>query len=56
VLDEASDLAYLDEIRRAESLLRFLDPSYKKENAPLQAPSQFTATAQRTVDDAGIKE
>jgi len=55
VLDEASDLAYLDEIRRAESLLRFLDPSYKKENAPLQAPSQFTATAQRTVDDAGIK-
>ncbi|KAG0649193.1 hypothetical protein D0Z07_4550 [Hyphodiscus hymeniophilus] len=55
MLAEASDKAYLDEIRRAESLLRFLDPSYSAEKAPLQAPSQFTATAQRTVDDAGIK-
>jgi hypothetical protein len=55
MLAEASDKAYLDEIRRAESLLRFLDPSYKKENAPLQAPSQFQAQAQRTVNDTGIK-
>lgn len=55
MLAEASDKAYLDEIRRAESLLRFLDPSYSAEKAPLQAPSQFTATAQRKVDDAGIK-
>lgn len=55
MLAEASDKAYLDEIRRAESLLRFLDPSYSAEKAPLQAPSQFTATAQRTVNDAGIK-
>lgn len=55
MLAEASDKAYLDEIRRAESLMRFLDPSYKKENAPLQAPSQFSATAQRTVDDSGLK-
>jgi hypothetical protein len=36
-------------------LLRFLDPSYSAEKAPLQAPSQFQATAQRTVDDSGIK-
>jgi hypothetical protein len=55
MLAEASDKAYLDEIRRAESLIRFLDPSYKKENAPLQAPSQFQAQAQRTVDDSGLK-
>ena len=55
MLAEASDKAYLDEIRRAESLLRFLDPSYSAEKAPLQAPSQFAATAQRTVDATGIK-
>ncbi|KAH8646962.1 nuclear segregation protein [Tricladium varicosporioides] len=55
VLSEASEKAYLDEIRRAETLLRFLDPSYSAEKAPLQAPSQFTAQAQRTVDDSGIK-
>lgn len=55
MLDEASDMAYIDEIRRAESLLYFLDPSYSAEKAPLQAPSQFQATAQRTVDDSGLK-
>lgn len=55
MLAEASDPAYLDEIRKAESLLVFLDPSYVSEKAPLQAPSKFTASAQRTVDDAGIK-
>ncbi|PMD47687.1 hypothetical protein L207DRAFT_415473 [Hyaloscypha variabilis F] len=55
MLEAASDKAYLDEIRRAESLLRFLDPSYSAEKAPLQAPSQFTATAQRKVDDSGLK-
>jgi uncharacterized coiled-coil DUF342 family protein len=55
LLAEASDKAYLDEIRRADSLLRFLDPSYSAEKAPLQAPSQFQLTAQRTVDDSGIK-
>jgi DNA repair exonuclease SbcCD ATPase subunit len=55
MLAEASDPAYLDEIRKAESLLVYLDPSYVSEKAPLQAPSQFQATAQRTVDDSGIK-
>lgn len=55
MLAEASDKAYLDEIRKAESLLVFLDPSYVSEKAPLQAPSKFQASAQRTVDDAGIK-
>ena len=55
MLAEASDKAYLDEIRRAESLLRFFDPNYTAEKAPLQAPSQFQAQAQRTVDDSGLK-
>ncbi|EKD19766.1 uncharacterized protein L3040_001888 [Drepanopeziza brunnea f. sp. 'multigermtubi'] len=55
MLEEASDKAYLDEIRRAESLLRFLDPSYSAEKAPLQAPSKHTITDVRKVDDSGIK-
>ncbi|PBP26145.1 nuclear segregation protein [Diplocarpon rosae] len=55
MLAEASDKAYLDEIRRAESLLRFLDPAYSAEKAPLQAPSKFVISEQRKVDDAGIK-
>lgn len=55
MLAEASEKAYLDEIRTAESVLRFLDPKYTNEKAPLQAPSQFTAKASRTIDDAGIK-
>ncbi|KAI1007748.1 hypothetical protein K3495_g484 [Podosphaera aphanis] len=55
ILTEASDKAYLDEIRRAHSLLHFLDPSYLAEKTPLQAPSKFQAVAQRQVDDTGIK-
>jgi uncharacterized coiled-coil DUF342 family protein len=55
MLAEASDKAYLDEIRRAESLLRFLDPSYSAEKAPLQAPSGLQAQAQRQVTDEGLK-
>lgn len=55
MLAEASDKAYLDEIRRAESLLRFLDPSYSAEKAPLQAASKHTITDLRKVDDSGIK-
>jgi len=55
ILAEAGDKAYLDEIRRAESLLRYLDPTYTAEKAPLQAPSGLEAQAQRTVDDAGLK-
>ncbi|RDW91812.1 hypothetical protein BP5796_01206 [Coleophoma crateriformis] len=55
MLEEASDKAYLDEIRRAESLVRFLDPSYSSEKAPLQAPSKLQAQAQRKVDDSGFK-
>jgi uncharacterized coiled-coil DUF342 family protein len=55
VLKEASDPAYLDDIRRAASLLQFLDPSYTAEKAPLMAASGMTAEAQRKVDSSGIK-
>ncbi|RFU30465.1 hypothetical protein B7463_g5859, partial [Scytalidium lignicola] len=55
LLAEASDPAYLDEIRRAEGLLRFLDPTFSSEKAPLVAPSGLEAQAQRTVSDSGIK-
>ena len=55
LLAEASDPAYLDEIRLGESVLRFYDPTYASEKAPLQAPSQFQATAQRTVDESALK-
>jgi chromosome segregation ATPase len=43
VLAEASDPAYLEEIRRANSLLVFLDPTHKIEKGPLMADSGMTA-------------
>jgi uncharacterized coiled-coil DUF342 family protein len=55
MLSEASDPAYLEEIRRANSLLQFLDPSHTTEKAPLMAESGMSAQAQRKVDDAGMK-
>jgi hypothetical protein len=55
VLAEASDPAYLDEIRRAESLLRYLDPTYVPTSTNTSTSGQFTAQPQRKVDDAGIK-
>lgn len=55
MLAEASDPAYLDEIRRANSLLYFFDPTSAPEKAPLQASSGLEAQADRKVDDSGIK-
>ncbi len=55
VLADASDPAYLEEIRRANNLIVFLDPSQKAEKAPLMADSGLGAQAQRTVDGAGLK-
>jgi uncharacterized coiled-coil DUF342 family protein len=55
LLAEARDPAYLDEIRRAESLLRYLDPTTTTTVAPLVPPSGLSATAQRTVDASEIK-
>lgn len=56
LLQEASDPAYLEEIRRANSLLYFYDPSSTStEKAPLLADSGLTAQASRKVDDSGLK-
>ncbi|KAH6607573.1 nuclear segregation bfr1 [Trichoderma cornu-damae] len=55
VLAEASEPAYLDEIRRASGLLVFLDPTFKSEKTPLVASSGLTAQAQRTVAETGFK-
>ncbi len=56
LLSEASDPAYLEEIRRANNLLAFLDPNQKAaEKTPLLAASGLTAQAQRTVDASGLK-
>ncbi|KAI0159589.1 hypothetical protein GGR57DRAFT_430242 [Xylariaceae sp. FL1272] len=56
MLQEASDPAYLEEIRRAISLLNFFDPSSAStEKAPLLASSGMTAQATRKVDDSGLK-
>jgi uncharacterized coiled-coil DUF342 family protein len=55
VLAEASDPAYLEEIRRANSLLQFLDPEHKAEKGPLMADSGLSAQAQRTVDESSLK-
>ncbi|KAI8686960.1 hypothetical protein LRP88_13678 [Fusarium phalaenopsidis] len=54
-LGDASDPAYLDEIRRANSLLQFLDPNHKVEKGPLMADTGLGAQAQRSVDEAGLK-
>ncbi|KAK1755807.1 hypothetical protein QBC47DRAFT_197178 [Echria macrotheca] len=56
MLAEASDPAYLDEIRRAESLLHFFDPTQKApEKTPLLANKGLGAQPQRKVDATGIK-
>lgn len=56
LLAEASDPAYLEEIRRANSLLKFLDPTYDAgDKGPLQANSGLGATALRKVEDIEIK-
>ncbi|KAL2261079.1 hypothetical protein VTK26DRAFT_4732 [Humicola hyalothermophila] len=56
MLEEASDPAYLEEIRRANSLLHFFDPTHPVvEKSPLVADKGLAAEAQRKVDDSGIK-
>ncbi|KAK4193569.1 hypothetical protein QBC35DRAFT_371529 [Podospora australis] len=56
MLAEASDLAYLEEIRRANSLLHFFDPSHPvAEKAPLVADKGLAAAASRKVDASGLK-
>lgn len=56
MLAEASDPAYLEEIRRADSLLRFFDPNHVPEKSgPLLADKGLAAQAVRKVEDAAIK-
>lgn len=55
MLAEASDPAYLDEIRRGNSLLHFFDPSFVAEKTSLITSSGLEAQADRKVDDSGIK-
>ncbi|KAK3956179.1 hypothetical protein QBC32DRAFT_203530 [Pseudoneurospora amorphoporcata] len=56
MLAEASDPAYLEEIRRANSLLKYFDPSHEVEvKAPLLADKGLGAQALRKVDDSGLK-
>lgn len=57
MLAEAGELAYLDEIRRANSLLHFFDPSSAApvEKSPLLANKGLAAEATRKVDDSGLK-
>jgi uncharacterized coiled-coil DUF342 family protein len=56
MLAEASDPAYLEEIRRADSLLRFFDPNHVSEKSgPLLADKGLAAQAVRKVEDAAIK-
>jgi len=56
MLAEASDPAYLEEIRRANSLLHFFDPTHKAaEKTPLLADKGLGAQVQRKVDASGIK-
>lgn len=55
MLAEASDPAFLDEIRRANSLLQYFDPTFVPEKAPLQTSTNLQAQAGRKVDDSGIK-
>ncbi|KUI62697.1 hypothetical protein VP1G_09810 [Cytospora mali] len=55
MLAEASDPAYLDEIRRANSLMQYFDPTFVPEKAPLQTSTNLQAQAVRKVDDSDIK-
>ncbi|RKF62137.1 Uncharacterized protein OnM2_035047 [Erysiphe neolycopersici] len=56
ILAEASDKAYLEEIRRAHSLLHFLDPSYfSGKPPPLQTASKLHAVPMRQVNGPEIK-
>ena len=54
VLEEASNKAYMDEIRLAHSLLAHFDPSSRAADSSKDG-SKFAATAQRTVDESGPK-
>lgn len=53
-LEEASAPAYQEEIRTAQNLIAYFDPSSAQKQAAA-GPGKFAATASRTVDDSGMK-
>ena len=53
-LEEASEPAFLDEIRTAEGLIKHFDPSYTT-SVEESGPGKYAASSQRTVDDASFK-
>lgn len=53
-LEEASALAFSDEILTAEGIIRHFEPSYGAEKAE-KGPGQYAATNQRSVDESGFK-
>ncbi|KAF2722317.1 hypothetical protein K431DRAFT_284010 [Polychaeton citri CBS 116435] len=53
-LDDASAPAYQEEIRTANNLLAYFDPS-SAQKAEAAGPGKFAAAATRTVDDSGMK-
>lgn len=53
-LEDASQLAYSDEIITAEGLIRYFDPTALPAKEA-SGPGKFAATAQRKVDDSGLK-
>ena len=53
-LEEASEPAFLDEIRTAEGLIKHFDPSYGASTEE-KGPGEFAASAQRNIDDSGFK-
>ena len=53
-LEEASEPAFLDEIRTAEGLIKHFDPSYGASTED-KGPGEFAASAERTVDESGFK-
>jgi hypothetical protein len=56
MLAEASDPAFAEEIRRADNLARFFDPSHVAEaKTPLLADKGLAAAAQRKVDASGFE-
>ena len=53
-LEEAREPAFLDEIRTAEGLLVYFDPSFAPKTQAA-GPGEFAASSQRTVEDSGFK-
>lgn len=54
-LEEASQLAYGNEILAAEGLIRFFEPATMEISKSLRGPSGFAAEVQRSVDDSDFK-